>query len=448
MSQAAEKLMAYRTSSDCYDVPFAEVCDLQIEAMNQRLNEQIDKIKLVALRARDAKITAIASHDDAVPFLLPHTAYKSYPESFLTEGGWDKLTKWLGTVSAHSMADVDLDGVTDVDSWVSRLADAGHYVSCSSGTTGKSAMLVASRQDAQWSAADAVASVAWASGFRPANEWRVFGLSPVADVPHNHAILNGLTAAYGRSGEDRFHYPVPPITVGSITKMMALRKAIAEGTALPEDIADYELTAATREQALNAAIGIAVEALIAARGEKMLLIAHYNNLYKLAAAVRDAGYTADDFHPDNMLYVGGGLKGSQVPDNYKEFVRDTFNIGPQRAVQFYGMQEMASNMLACRQGRYHIPPWLVFLPLNKDAEALLPMDQGEVTCRAGFFELALDGRWGGVISGDQVQVTFEPCKCGARSPSIRDTIVRYKDLEGDDKIGCSGTIDAYVRGVV
>jgi len=25
--------------------------------------------------------------------------------------------------------------------------------------------------------------------------------------------------------------------------------------------------------------------------------------------------------------------------------------------------------------------------------------------------------------------------------------VRYADLEGDDKIGCAGTIDAYVRGV-
>jgi len=34
-----------------------------------------------------------------------------------------------------------------------------------------------------------------------------------------------------------------------------------------------------------------------------------------------------------------------------------------------------------------------------------------------------------------------------REPSIRNDIVRYADLEDNDKIGCAGTIDAYVRGM-
>ena len=59
----------------------------------------------------------------------------------------------------------------------------------------------------------------------------------------------------------------------------------------------------------------------------------------------------------------------------------------------------------------------------------------------------MDGRWGGVISGDKVQIDFSPCACGAKGPSIRDNVTRYADLEGDDKIGCAGTVDAYVRGV-
>lgn len=86
------------------------------------------------------------------------------------------------------------------------------------------------------------------------------------------------------------------------------------------------------------------------------------------------------------------------------------------------------------------------LPLDKDGEKLLPMT-GEITGRAAFFDLSLDGRWGGVISGDQIEVDFGPCICGARSPSIRDNIARYKDLEGVDKITCTGTVDAYVRGI-
>ena len=97
--EAVSRLLAYHGSPDCYSVPFAEVRDLQIAAMNERLQARIDTIKLVALRASQANITAIRDFADAVPLLLPHTAYKSYPETFLLEEKWDKLTNWLGTVS-------------------------------------------------------------------------------------------------------------------------------------------------------------------------------------------------------------------------------------------------------------------------------------------------------------------------------------------------------------
>ncbi len=72
---------------------------------------------------------------------------------------------------------------------------------------------------------------------------------------------------------------------------------------------------------------------------------------------------------------------------------------------------------------------------------------GEIEGRAAFFDLALDGRWGGVITGDKISLDLGPCACGNAGPIIRDNIVRYADLEGDDKIGCAGTVDAYVRGL-
>ena len=72
---------------------------------------------------------------------------------------------------------------------------------------------------------------------------------------------------------------------------------------------------------------------------------------------------------------------------------------------------------------------------------------GEVEGRAAFFDLSLDGRWGGVISGDRIRVTYDPCGCGNRSPSVHEDIQRYADMASGDKIACSGTIDAYVRGV-
>ena len=117
MGEAADKLTSYMPDASGFDIPYSEIRDLQVTAMNERLQEQGLRIKLVALRARDAEITRIASLADVVPLLLPHTAYKSYPESFLTEKKWDRLTRWLGTVSAYPTDNVDLSEVREIDDW-------------------------------------------------------------------------------------------------------------------------------------------------------------------------------------------------------------------------------------------------------------------------------------------------------------------------------------------
>jgi hypothetical protein len=447
VGEAVERLLAYRRSEDCYTIPFAVVRELQIAAMNERLQERIDKIKLVRFRAEKGGIAAIGDFADVVPLLLPHTAYKSYPESYLVEEKWDKLTKWLGTVSTYPVDDTDLDGINGLDDWVARLDKAGHPVSCSSGTTGKVSMLVASGADLDWVSDDMVGACCWATAIKPARDRRLFGLGPAPSVPRIIAASKKYAETFLKPDVQRFAYPGPPITIGSIAKMVALRKAIAEGTAMPAEIAEFEKAGAERERALANAVGTTVDALLEARGEKLFVAGFWTGIHQIAAAVRERGYSGKDFHPENMLQVGGGLKRAQMPPNYREFVCETFNIAPERNFQFYGMQEMNTAMPRCNKGeRYHVPPWVVCLPLNKEGDALLPM-AGEVQCRAAFFDVSMDGRWGGVIAGDKIEVDFGPCECGAQSPSIRDNIMRYADIEGDDKIACAGTIDAYVRGL-
>jgi hypothetical protein len=380
--------------------------------------------------------------------LLPHTAYKSYPESFLAEKRWDRLTKWLDTVAAHRTDDVDLSGITDVDEWIDRLEAAGHFLSCTSGTTGKSAMLVSSQTDMDFVCRDAVIAFEWGSGISPAQDHHVFGLAPIAQSPRNTGVGAALLAAYGVPGKERFTFPAPPITIGSITKMVALRKAMAAGTAKPSEMAEFEKTSAMRQKAMDEAIGACADALIAARKERLFISGMWASVYKIAEEVRNRGYGAKDFRDDNSFYVAGGLKGAQLPSNYREFVYETFNLQADRNFQMYSMQEIGTSMPRCQEGgRYHIPPWLVCLPLNKDGDALVSGRSGLVEGRAAFFDLSLDGRWGGVISGDRIEVNFGPCECGSPSPSIHDSIVRYSDLAGDDKIACSGTVDAYVRGI-
>ena len=450
MGKAADQLLSHMPNRTGYDLSYEEVRDLQIEAMNERLQEQLEKIKLVALRARDARIEEIRSLEDAVPLLLPHTAYKSYPESYLSEKKWDRLTKWLGTVSAYPTDNVDLSEVKEIDDWVAACEKAGLFVSCSSGTTGKSAMLVASQADLDFASKDGVLAVQWGSNIREGDKRTAAGAAgAVAVTPRNTAMGKALMGAFVDPDAPRFNSGVPPVTIGSLTKMITLRKAIADGTAMPGEIAEYEAESEARQKGLDGAQVRAVEDIISKRHEKLYITGMWGALYPFAEAVRARGYSAKDFHPENAVYLGGGLKRAKLPDNYREFVYETFNLQPEYIYQMYGMQEMHTSMPRCQKGhRYHLPPWLVALPLNRDGDALLPgVGQGKVEGRAAFFDLSLAGRWGGVISGDHIEIDYSPCACGNRSPSIADNIYRYADLEGDDKIGCAGTVDAYVRGM-
>jgi hypothetical protein len=448
MGAAIDRLTSRVRDEDRFATSHGELRDLQVEAMNERFQERRDRIKLLAFRAQEAGLEAIGSRDDAVGLLFPHSAYKSYPESFLTEGKWDRLGKWLGTISPYPIAPIETSDIVDLDDWLARLEAKGNYVSCSSGTTGKSAMLIAAERDLDWSRTDTVGVFSWGSGVEPAQDRRMFGVGATVESPKNSTIRDAQAAAFGDPRFEPFRLPVPPITVGQLTKMVVLRKAMADGTARPEEIASFEATSKEREETLDKAYVIAAERLIDARADKLFVASQWNALYHVAKLVREMGYSANDFHPDNCIYVGGGLKRAQLPDDYKEFVHETFNIPPNREFQNYSMQELNSGMPRCQGGgRYHVPPWIVPFVLNEDGDALLPHHEGELEGRAGFFDLALDGRWGGVITGDKISLDFGPCACGNAGPSIRDDIVRYADLKGDDKIGCAGTVDAYVRGL-
>jgi hypothetical protein len=448
VSSAIEKLLGLAAAEDRFDYSAAELRETQVAALDERFQERKDRIKLLGHRAREAGITEIRSRDNLVPLLFPHTVYKSYPESFLTEERWDRLGKWLGTVSPYPISSIETSEITGIDDLIERLQAKGHYVSCSSGTTGKSAMLLASDQDMDWSRKDTVNVFSWGSGVQPVRDRRMMGLAPTAAVPKNLVIGEAQQAAFGDPARPRFRLPIPPITVGSLTKMVVLRKKIADGTALPEELADFEQTARVRKEALDKAMIGGAEALIKYRDEKLYISGLWNALYQVATIVRDMGYSAKDFHPDNCIYVGGGLKRAQLPPDYQEFVHQTFNIPANRDFQNYSMQELNSGMPKCQRGdRYHVPPWVVPLILDEEGQTLLPHETGEIEGRAAFYDLSLDGRWGGVITGDKISLDFSPCACGGKGASVRNNIVRYADLQGDDKIGCAGTVDAYVRGL-
>ena len=448
MLEAVEKLKRVIDQDNRYEIPQSDVAALQIEAANELFQDRVGKIKFLRHRAEEAGVADVRHRSDLVGLLFAHTTYKSYPESWLTEQKWPLLSKWVDTMSTHRVEGIDFNGIGDIDDWINRMAAGGHYLSCSSGTTGKSAMLNASAADMERAKKNMLVSICWGANVEPKQQYLQFSAAAVAQTPRNMITGGVMQDAFVRQDVPAFKSPIPAITLGGITGMVALRKRVADGVATPQEIAEYEKTSADRAAAIEGSTELIAKAMIEARKEKIFVSGMWGRLYEVAEAVRALGYSGEDFNPENFFFSSGGLKGAKVPPNYREYVFETFNIQPERIAQNYSMQEIATAMPRCSRNRYHLPPWIMCLVLDQNGEALVEHSGGgEIEGRAGFFDLSIDGRWNGVITGDKIALTYDTCACGNPSPSIRDDITRYADTVAGDKITCAGTVDAYVRGL-
>jgi hypothetical protein len=446
MASATQRLMELMDSDDCYDVAPAELLPLQIEAANERLASQIDKIGLLRNRAESGSISVIEKPADLVPLLFAHTTYRSYSEGWLTERQWDRMGRWLNTVSTRPVQNINFDGVDTLDGWIKQLESIGHYLSCSSGTTGKPAMLSGTEGDIDFSAKTNAAGMVWALALKPSSERKFFGIGPQFAAPRENAIKDAMIAAIAPDVEP-FLFGTEPITVGAMVEMIVLRRKISDGTARPSELAEFEQLATQRGAEMNEAAEKAVDALIDARQRPIMISGMYGQLYPIAEAVREKGFSGTDFHADNSMFVAGGLKGATLPENYREYILETFNVASERMYHTYSMREINTTFPLCTAERYHIPPWVIALPLDASGEELLDAGEGEIEGRAAFMDLSIEGRWGGIISGDKVAVTFAKCQCGHQGPTVGREIMRFSDLPDGDKISCAGSIDAYVRGV-
>jgi hypothetical protein len=444
MVSAVERLTSYVGAQDRFDIPYDELLPLQIEAANERFQDRIGKIRLLRQRAEAENVTAIKGVEDIVPLLFAHTAYKSYPDSWFNEGKWDRMGLWLDTVTSYRVKGVDSSSVADVDDWIERLAAAGCFVSCSSGTTGKCSMLPATAEDRSFSRVSYLANFQWSTGMPALKDYIYVMVSPIAQSFRAEDIQDTIKDAFASSAQP---FPGERITVGTISRMAALRRAIAEGTARPSDIAAYKEIVPKREKEMEDALQTIAERFVANRDKKHIFLGIYPSMFKIAEIVRSMGYGPKDFSTENALAMHGGLKGANLPGDYQEVVLDTFNIRPERSFGLYGMQEVNTMAPQCRAGRYHVSPWMIPVILDQPGEKLIPRTGGEIEGRSAWFDLSMDGRWGGVITGDKIRIDYGKCACGHQGPTLAEEVVRYADLPGGDKITCSASIDAYVRGV-
>jgi hypothetical protein len=431
-----------------YDQPAQDLAPARLQAADELFQERRTQIPLLAKRAEEAGIERIQELDDLVPLLFAHTVYKSYPQSFYDNGRWDRMLQWLNTLSVADVTAVDVDGVTDVDAWLERLWAAGHAVIATSGTSGKVSFLNHTMGDRARKVRHFKHSSGWPLARADGNH-AYFWLGPSAGRTSAVEAFVANAENWGRPGEV-FALSDEPLLISEISELAAFRTRMANGTATPDEIAAIERRGTAKAERMQVDLAKLTDKILEYRDRPIFLSGMWSQHLMIIERARELGVGDGEFHPESVIGAGGGVKGVALPPDYKEQV-DRF-YGDVVRLAVYGMTELAQPLPRCEAARYHAAPGLIMLPLDETGQRLLtPADavDGLVEARFGFLDLAFDGRWGGLITGDRVTVDFsERCPCGRSGPTLLDNIGRFVQPGQDDHIGCAGTIDAYIRGAV
>jgi hypothetical protein len=419
-----------------------------IEALDRRFQEALIRVPVLRRRAEAEGITRVRSLEDVVPLLFPHTVYKSYPASLLTEGRWVQMNRWLDSTSADRI-DVEVSGVSDVDGWIERLGAAGHFITSSSGTTGKSSFLHKSQADLDAATKNMLDHLR-TTGVAGDNSWHMISLGADNQSASRRPMQEEFERDFARS-DNIAPFPSPPQAEGHyafMTRMTGFRRAMAEGTVTPEELQAHEAEAMRRDQETKSRLSYYAAQVLERPGDSFLIGTMMALAWRFVEELRELGAKPGDLTGDNAIFMAGGTKGVVLPPDHVPQILSMLHIDPTRFVQFYSMQEINLGMPRCIEDRYHVPDQLLLLVLDEPGEKLESISDCQTEGRAAFFDVSVDGRWGGIISGDRIRAEYGMCSCGRPGPTVFSDIVRYSGLSNDDKITCAGTMDAYVRGLV
>ncbi len=123
-------------------IPLADQAAIQLQGARRRFHELRARIPMLARLAEEQSIADIRSIEDLAPLLIPHSALKSYPMSYLEKSQFDRLTQWLDGFTTHDLSHLDAKACDSIDDWLDLLdAKTDVRVMHSTGTTGKLSFL-------------------------------------------------------------------------------------------------------------------------------------------------------------------------------------------------------------------------------------------------------------------------------------------------------------------
>lgn len=444
-------LTLFKNWEELFDMDRKDVEEFQMEALRRRFDALRGSIPVLDRVASEAGVHKIGSFEEAVALLFQHHQYKSYPLSFLENGRFDMLTKWLSTLTSIDLSDVDTSECDGIDSWLQALEDQTPLEPFhTSGTTGKLSFFPRT----------ALERDLWMLGFL-----KIF--NGYKDEPGIRLGFDGVripviypSVRYGRFTTQRLvkflaeHVAPDPqhcytMSDGTLSAdLMSLsgriRVAQAKGELDRITLSDSMRIALKRyldeidrrPQETDAFMQRMMNEL---KGKRVLVFSQTSYLVQAAQEGLERGIRGA-FATDSVGAIGGGGKGLVLPDGWENMITDFTGISDWR--HQYGMAEMTGTMPRCPEGYYHAAPYHIPFVLDVQSGTMLPRS-GTQTGRFAFIDLLTQTFWGGLVTGDKVTVEWDrECPCGRKTLHIHDTITRYEEsVTGDDKVTCSATVD-------
>jgi len=433
-------------------VPRDKLEELQMEALSQRFEQQKDRIKMLAKLAGKQGIKRVESLEELRPLLFEHNVYKSYPSYLLETNSFDKLTTWFDRLTPHDLSGVDVSGCKSIHSWLDLLTEQTPLDVCtSSGTTGTMSFTPFDKSD-------------WRTRILGAFRIQLlqkFG-QPPTDADLNEPLHvcwptnpDGHTALY-RSGQyywkyfgmgkkDYFH---PMFDTPGDTDLMylaaKLRAAQARGDSrvnVPQSLLERRHEMDEVQHDRHDKVKAWMETLVSLAGKRVFFFGPAPLIYDVCKTGLAAGKKCN-FAPNSCVQADEGGKGMAMESDWREVIRDFVNFQGKPAY-YYAFSEQTLNCVRCEHGRLHLPPWTIPVMLDPETSELLPRS-GTHVARGAFFDLAINGVWGGLITGDKVEIDWSDCPCGRTTAHLSDKVSRFSvEQGGSDKISCTATPDAH-----
>lgn len=433
--------------------------EIALQGVANRFASLSTSIGVLERVAREQNVAAIDAIEQGALLLFPHTAYKSYPLSMLEQGRFDRLTRWMQGLTRIDLTGFDASGIDLIDDWIDRLEQhAGLQIVHTSGTTGKLSFLPRSSADefprlkllarnyrdfgGAHSGPDLLATpvpVIYPS-FRGGSSAPLRSLATMAE--HVAGGWDNVLTLY----PDRLSADVA--SLGGRLRAAEERGEVGRLAISPALLArrdEFMRRDAERPALMDRFFA---EALDRFRGRDVLVFGVLPFIYDWA----EAGLARDHrgvFGSNSIVSTGGGRKGRDLPADTQARIAEF--LGFDTIFDMFGMSEMTGVAPLCREGHYHVPPYIVPYLLDGESGEVLPR-AGRQTGRFGFIDLFPREHWGGFVSGDRVTIAgWEDeacCACGRTGPYVEGDIQRFSDLNGgEDKITCAGAPAAQDKAI-